>query len=136
MRGCSAFFAAMAVSAGASFAACAAIEAPAPNDGLERMKSSLEAGQLTRALATSELTREAINGLVGQLEPYLTEGAKNCMTLHRSRAGAHWINEVVLFETEELILYFMISGEVRSNAFRLINLSFTSEFDDVRGLIY
>lgn len=122
--------------AGFVSAGCTAISEPSENAGLETIKIRMQERRFHTAFESFEIEDAAKKSLADQITSLSGEGEVKCVTLRRVRQSENFISEVVMFESENTIFYFTVSGEIASDEFRMINIWATTNFDEIRGFLY
>lgn len=122
--------------AGFASAGCTAISEPEENAGLETVKIRMQERRFHTAFGSFEIEDAAKKSLADQISSLSGEGELKCVTLRRVRQSEYFISEVVMFESDNTIFYFMVSGETASDEFRMINIWASTDFDEIRELLY
>ncbi|WP_425079426.1 hypothetical protein [Ruegeria denitrificans] len=122
--------------AGFASAGCTAISEPTENAGLETVKTRMQERRFNTAFGSFEIEDAAKKNLADQISSLSGEGELKCVTLRRVRQSEYFISEVVMFESDNTIFYFTVSGETASDEFRMINIWATTDFEKIRGFLY
>ncbi|WP_121067300.1 hypothetical protein [Chachezhania antarctica] len=118
-------------------ATCAPIDTPAANAGLEKIKADIAAGDYKAAFTGFEVSDDEKKMLTDQFAQAMGTDGSPCKTLRRLAHSPYFMNEIVLYEVAPTrLIYLVISGETDGDAFRLIDLSFTSKYHEVRPLMF
>ena len=117
-------------------ATCSGFSNPAASAGLESIKALISQGRFTDAFVEFEVPHEAKRRLAEGLEPIVADDTMGCITIKRSRQNPRFIPVVCKTEGPQTVLYWTISGEVDGLTIRMINFSYSDDFNEIRGLIY
>jgi hypothetical protein len=128
--------AAFTVTATLATAACKPIEDPASNAGLEQMKDLIVEGAYDQAFTPFAADAAGIKELSDSLKTILPDGSTGCVTLRRSRPSDHFLSEVFMTENEGLFVFWSISVVTDGPDLQLVDIRYTTEFDQIKEFLF
>jgi hypothetical protein len=126
----------LASSAGAFAADCTPIETPSANTGLETFKQLFFDGRYADAVAPFELSDETKQNIVTTMTSSLGDRIQRCVTIKRASQSEHWVSEIIMYDAGPQLIYIVVSGEQRGDAFRMVNFWATGDFGAIREMMY
>jgi hypothetical protein len=116
---------------------CLPINDPEPHAGMETFKEQVFAGDIAVAMKETEIPPETQKTAVDQFTGVFNGPAKTCVTLARTVPSEHWINEVIMFESQSgSIVYLLLAGQTMGDEFRLIYFNLTGKFSEIREFVF